>query len=243
MHTHKYRQAYRHARRDVIGCCHVAAPGSSEGFGALLKGNSAAPRRWTGTSPATSPRSILWSVLDLNRRPSGSQAKSSTDWATAVRAPAQMCVCACASVCVCACSCTRVCVCLSVCVCVRVCVRAPAQMCVCACASVCVCVRAPAHVCVCLSVCVCVLLHTCVCACASVCSCTHVCLCVRVCVLYVCVRAPAHVFVRVCACVCDKAEALRRAAYGPRRVGEQAAVRERERERETMIVTDSRRAR
>ena len=32
-----------------------------------------------GTSPATNPHSVLWSVLDLNRRPSGSQAKSSTD--------------------------------------------------------------------------------------------------------------------------------------------------------------------
>ncbi len=36
----------------------------------------AVPRRWTGTSPTTSPHSLLWSVLDLSRRPSGSQAKS-----------------------------------------------------------------------------------------------------------------------------------------------------------------------
>lgn len=34
------------------------------------------PRRRTGTSPASSPHSILWSMLDVNQTPSGSQAKS-----------------------------------------------------------------------------------------------------------------------------------------------------------------------
>ena len=42
----------------------------------LFDGTSAAPRRRTGTSPVTSSHSVLLSVLDFSRPPSGSQAKS-----------------------------------------------------------------------------------------------------------------------------------------------------------------------
>ena len=81
MHTHKYRQADRHARRDVISC-HVAAPGSSEGFGCPCsratqqrQGGELAPLQppvhapycgpcwtWTGNPPVPQAKS-LWTEL------------------------------------------------------------------------------------------------------------------------------------------------------------------------------------